>query len=154
MPGKSMADKIPDVYFDWYARFLPGAFAVVYYYYFSGKNPNYSVNYFIFYAAIGYGLGHAVQPISSFIVKIAESILRSDEKKYNQAKNIADNYGQLKVISKGHSEAVGMFSTSILFIVVNIYIGFWSVFTIFLPFYFVSASIERIWARKVKIDSL
>ncbi len=97
MPGESLANKIPDLYFDWYARFLPGFFAVAYYFTLPGNDANFSANSLILYAAISYASGHAIQPVSSFIVKILEKDSNVSNLTYIEAKR---NGGNVSLLGK------------------------------------------------------
>ncbi len=151
---EKITDKIPDVHFDWYARFLPGAIAVVFYFALSDKNAYISAAYLTLYAGIGYGVGHIVQPLSSFIVGWMQKVARSDEGKYINAKKGRTNQAQVSKVSKAHAEAVSMLSTSLLLMVVTTYLLAWSYLTGGVILYFLVASCERVHARKTKIEEL
>lgn len=154
MNGDKLAGKIPDVYFDWYARLLPGAIFLTFYFLISQKNPTISSAYFFLYLALSYIAGYIVQPASIFIIVILQKIAGCNEEKYKDAKKDTNLYKLTQKVSKAHAEAVGMLSTSILLLTVTTYCAAWSLLYGLAIAYFFAASIERVYARKRKIEDL
>lgn len=154
MAGESLAGKIPDVYFDWYARLLPGSIAVAYYFFVSDTTPSITASYLFLYAAIGYAAGHIIQPPSSFLIRTFKRVLRSDEDKYNSVKTDISLDRQSRLVSKVYAEAVGMLSLSMLLTIIATYLEKWDFFTFLIVVYFFFSSVERTWSRKIKIDNI
>ena len=154
MNTDKLLEKLPDVYFDWYARFIPGIIAIVYYLYIKQPSFNASFNCIFLYAIISYLLGHVIQPASSFCVTIIQNLFHSDEKIYKIAKLTNDSPKVILKVSKVHAEAVGMLSSAFLILIVSLYYHKWPTIAIIGIIYFLLASIERIYARKKKIGDL
>ena len=114
-----LVEKLPDVYFDWYARILPGSYAAIFYSYLSStwpSRPTFSV--IVMYVPIGYIVGHVLQPISGKIVKTLETILKNEDR-YRSAKSTSSvSPSLLGKISKAHAEANGMMSFAIATVIV------------------------------------
>lgn len=96
---EKLTEKIPDIWFDWYARLLPGCLAISFYL-ISNETPMDAVreNAWVFLFS-GYLLGHLIQPISSGLIN-----LFSDRIKKKKA----------KLVSKAYAEFVGFFSLALL----------------------------------------
>jgi hypothetical protein len=85
---ETVMENLPDVWFDWYARLIPGCFGVALYLYLSSRIPpapdGVEVVLFILF---GYGLGHILQPPVGMVVKRIEK-LYGNEKIYALAKKV------------------------------------------------------------------
>ena len=118
-------NKMPFVYFDWYARMLPGMVAVASYCYIEGKYinaPEISWKQLVLYAVIAYIAGHIIQPVSSFFVKLfIKKFFEENQEKYieTQLNNNLNFY--FDKVEKAYAEAVGMFSTFLLLFILGIY---------------------------------
>jgi len=155
----NIADKIPDIYFDWYARLLPGCAAVFAFLYKAEPHQIELAKENQFVAIfIAYLIGHFIQPISSFIVKRLEYCW-GDEEKLENYKRSGTTKGPLeKKASKAHAEAVSMFSTSILILGIAFYYqecacplnSYYLLLSIFL----LLSAFASIHARKRKISVL
>lgn len=90
-----MSDKIdevikslPDVYFDWYARLLPGCFGVGLYLYLSSNIPVSPTGvHVVLFLLFGIGLGHVLQPLAGFPIKLIETYYFDNEASYVKARN-------------------------------------------------------------------
>lgn len=151
---EKLVDKIPDVYFDWYARLLPGAIAVALYFYVGTATPEISATWLFIYVAVAYVAGHVIQPLSSLCVGGIQKLLRSNEAAYEKAKKNTALAGPVAKVSKAHAESVGMLSTCYLVVVVAFQLSNWGLIVWLLIVYFLLASFERAWARKRKIAAL
>ena len=159
LPG--LASKIPDVYFDWYARLIPGVIAVAIYLLL--VKPTVTIdgwNIFV-YGAWGYVLGHVVQPLSSSLVRIIQRTIvldkrkyQSEEDKFTHAKGKPAQLGHVANIKKAHAEAVGLLSTAILLVLVLFVVYFkvsaHSIVLALIPYLFF-ATYERTIDRRRKI---
>lgn len=152
-------EQLPDVWFDWYARLIPGCFGVGLYLYFSSNIPAEPTGVeLIVFLLSGYALGHILQPITGFLVKRVEN-LYSSERKYAEAKqNLDMRPSLLNKVSKAHAEANSMLAFG-LALMLNI-VWSWNspkldkkVAIVFL-IYFVLAAVERTSARNRKIKDL
>lgn len=160
-----LLDKLPDVYFDWYARVLPGIISIIYYFYITNATFNNCESNLFLYAVISYVAGHSVQPISSFCVRKLNKFYKTDESVYKKARMDNSLYSLTNKVSKAYAESVGMVSTAILlFIIFAFYIlhliptGEFTcdkiLISIISILFFIFSSIERILARKRKIEDL
>lgn len=156
---EKVVDKLPDVLFDWYARFLPGCLGVGIYMYLS---PKFTVipsgGEIVLYLFAGYMIGHILQPIASFLVRQLAKLI-CDEDKYTKAQHAENpNIAMISLVKKAYAEAVSMF-LMLLVILMN-WIWFhadprvgsawwWAAAA-----YFLGATIERIVARRRKISKL
>lgn len=154
MDSEKLIDKIPDIYFDWYARLLPGIIALTIYFYAGNKAPDTSAAFLLIYAAISYTAGHIAQPLSSLCVAGLQKLVCSKEKTYETAKLNPALSGPANKISKAHAESVGMLSTSFLVAAVAFHLHNWEPIIWALIIYFFLAALERAWARKRKIEAL
>ena len=154
MATNTLAEKIPDIYFDWYARLLPGAIAISYYFIDTEAIPDDDVINIVLYVILAYLLGHGIQPVSSFLIRIFQNITFNDNSRYNQAVKDGDQPRLVSLVSKAHAEAVGMLSSCILIILVTCVYSQFDWITIWLIIYFLGASTERVFARKRKITDL
>lgn len=93
--GKELADKIPDLAFDWYARLIPGfiSFGLIEYVY--RVDIKILLENFWLVALIAYIIGHLIQPFSSGIL----------QKKFNNLRGKKN-----PLLSKAYSELIGFFS--------------------------------------------
>lgn len=161
--GEKLIEKIPDVWFDWFARFIPGAAGVlIYFLLHESKIPSEIDGWTVFFFVIlSYLIGHVIQPLSGIFVKGIELAVdavffeRKREKKYTEAKR-KTHFSLLGKISKAHAEANSMLSICFV-IVINVYIlsnTSVSLLVQLLPLYFLAATVERVFARVRKIDDL
>lgn len=154
MNFEKLIEKLPDVYFDWYARLLPGAIALAIYFYLGKVPPDPSAGWLFIYAAIAYVAGHIVQPPSSLCIVGLRKVIRSNESLYEKEKKNKALAGQVSKVSKAHAESVGMLSTCFLISLVAFHLSNWGLITLILIAYFLLAAFERSWARKRKIEAL
>ena len=103
--GKEVADKIPDLWFDWYGRLLPGALLILLgIWKYNLSTEKVTENIWLIFAA-GYLIGHLLQPFSSGLLQW----------KYDDLKG-----SKSKKLSKLYSELVGFFSCflgSVIFLI-------------------------------------
>lgn len=153
-----IAEKLPDVYFDWYARLLPGcAIVIVVLLHASKDQIEYIIEHPLAILFTAYTIGHFIQPASGFVVKKLEK-RKKNESIYSayKKKKIEDRNDKLIAkISKAHAEAVSMCSASILVLFFTIYRAT-SNHCIEWPLYFIALvlflfCIERVNARNRKI---
>ena len=79
-------ENLPDIWFDWYARLMPGCFGVALYLYLSSSIPAAPNKVeVVLFLLFGYGLGHVFQPLTGFTIKRVEK-LYGDEPVYAKAK--------------------------------------------------------------------
>lgn len=157
---EKIAEKIPDVWFDWYARLLPGCFGAAVYIYLSDNVPAQPTGTQLFlFVIVGYVVGHALQPLVGYIVKSAEMLIFNNEEKYGNAKKDPNvKQSSLNKVSKAHAEANSMLAFAFA-LGVNTFI-FWSsekinqILAIVLVAYFSVAALERVHARNRKIVDL
>src|SRR3954454_11699398 len=106
---------LPDIWFDWYARLIPGSLTLGLYLYFSDyKVPAEikAVPVFVLLAS-GYVIGHLLQPAAESLVKVAER-KHGHEKEYVVAKHDPlVGPSLLNKVSKAHAEAVSMLSCAL-----------------------------------------
>ena len=155
-----MFSNLPDIWFDWYARLLPGTFGVFIF--------DFSFNHFIFIfptfermiviIIIGYIVGPLIQPLVGAIIKVIEK-REGVEDIYRRAKPDPNTKeSSLRKVSKFHTEANSMLACA-LFLAVNV-IYFWgdnsfySVLYIVLFLYCLWAMVQRIKSRSRKIKDL
>jgi hypothetical protein len=151
--------QLPSIWFDWYARLLPGCFGLGLYMYLSSSIPQpvTAVDGALFLAA-AYILGHILQPLAGFMVKGVEE-LYGREPAYAKAKrNSSTRVSSLNTVSKAHAEANSMAAFA-LALLLNLCL-FWNskVLNKYLAFatltYFALAFLERTRARDRKIKDL
>lgn len=113
--SEALPDKIigalPDIWFDWYARLIPGSFALGLYLYLSPSfcKPDEinAVDVLVFLAS-GYAIGHFIQPLAEWLVKNVEGKY-GNEGSYVEAKHDPRiGASLLNKVSKAHAEAVSM----------------------------------------------
>jgi len=110
-----ITEKLPDVYFDWYARLIPGCFGLAVFlvcFYDSARLPIKDLNLSIVFLLlfVSYLIGHILQPYPGFVVKCIEKQI-GNEKAYSEAKRKSEkNESGLGKISKAHAEANSMFA--------------------------------------------
>lgn len=158
MSADQIIDKIPDVYFDWYARLLPGLVAACLYFYLNEVNlSKLTVSLLIAYLFAAYIAGHIIQPVSSFLVDKIQKLIGTDEEHYTYAKSKPELKFFASKVSKAHSEAVSMFSSSLLVAAVVMISrerielsSCWE----FLILYFLVMAVERCHSRKKKINDI
>lgn len=153
---ETLADKLPDVWFDWYARLIPGTIGLTIYLlgidYFC-KLPDLSQIVAVMFG--GYLVGHVFQPVSSFFVKKIENLYKN-ENKYAKAKsNTKIKSSSIRKVSKAHAEANSMFTIALVCIPNLIYfcgqIQYWIAGGMI---YFILMTFERVRARNIKIEKL
>ncbi|WP_375583460.1 hypothetical protein [Cyclobacterium xiamenense] len=96
---EKLTEKIPDIWFDWYARLLPGCLAISFYLITNDIPMNSVRENGLVLLFSGYLLGHLIQPLSSGLIN-----LFSDRIKRKKA----------KLVSKAYAEFVGFFSLALL----------------------------------------
>ncbi len=155
-----IAENLPDVFFDWYARLLPGCVGICTYLlgieYFKQIPP---ISNVISLMVLGYLIGHCLQPFSGYFVK-------KMEEKYNHEKiySVAKAHKEVKSestakVSKAHAEANSMFSCMVITLPNIIYFSIihnWilSFLLLTLAIYFFFMTKERVFARDKKILKL
>jgi len=154
MNTEKLIDKIPDIYFDWYARFLPGVIAIIFYFLIGQEAPVITATYLFIYAATAYVLGHIIQPLSSLLVLGIQKTIGCNEAKYEAAKKNEQLTSPTSKVSKAHAESVGMLSSGLLIILAAYYLNIWNYISIGLIAYLILSSVERAFARKRKIEAL
>lgn len=154
MNGKDLFNKIPDVYFDWYGRLIPGIIAVFFYFYNSNTKPTVTLSYILVYAIIAYTIGHIIQPLSSLILNFLQTIFKTDNKLYSKAKKKPELYSLTLKVSKAYAESIGMLSSAILIILIMILTKKVDTISILVVIYFILSTIERTIARKRKIEDI
>jgi hypothetical protein len=152
-------DKLPDIWFDWYARLLPGFFGVGLYLYLSETipaDPTASNVFFLLFS--GYVLGHAIQPPVGFLIKEGEKRF-GNELDYARAKRDPQiTPSSIGKVTKAHAEANSMLSFCVATILNLLY--FWNAPLMNRPVafgligYFALPAIGRICARNRKIKDL
>jgi len=159
-------EKLPDIWFDWYARLLPGCFGVALYLYLSSEIPSTPTTPHVFlFLFFGYGLGHILQPLSSCLVKYWEKKRFGNEEKYERAKaDDSVSESSRNKVSKAHAEANSMLSFALALILNmvhfwlspklnNFWFWFWFWPSVSLVYFLVMA-IERTYARNRKINDI
>lgn len=109
--SEKLVDKIPDVFFDWYGRLIPGVFVVMLYYFECGSLPAKIKGIELFLlGVIAYIIGHFLQPLSS---RIAVCLRKQNlEVRYRKAIG-QDRIKSTALVTKAHAEAVSMFSSAL-----------------------------------------
>ena len=143
MSTDKLIEKIPDIYFDWYARFIPETIAVSYYFVLGNEEPKVTFGYTFLYALAAYVCGHVIQPASSLVVLGLQRLVRTDEEKYSAAKQKGSSPELIAKVSKAHAKAVGMLSIAGLLIALSLYLENWPTNTSLAVPYFLVAAIER-----------
>ena len=122
--SESVLRSIPDIWFDWYARLVPGIFGTTVFIFLSGQEiSDFPISFLIVLLIISYIVGSLVAPPSTLISKYLDHFVANDNKYATQkrkAKNENDRL-PLRNVSKAHSEAVGMMSCGILLSVSTAY---------------------------------
>lgn len=152
-------EQLPDIWFDWYARLLPGCFGVGLYLYLSLQIPASPTGvHVLLFLLSGYAAGHIAQPISGFFIKRIEKHY-GNERKYAQAKReLNPKTSLLNKVSKAHAEANSMFVFGLM-LLLNV-IWFWTsprlnkIVAFLVLAYFLFATWERTAARNRKIEDL
>jgi len=157
-----LIDKLPDLHFDWYARFLPGAFVVLFYRYTKGGpyalEP--SATKLLLLVGIAYLIGHVLQPLSSRCAVLSRLRKKGRELEgiYLVAKRDGSKFkSQTSKVTKAHAESVSMFSMSAGALLVWIKRGLlddwrWGVLLVSVLLF--ALGIERVFARERKIEEL
>jgi hypothetical protein len=96
---KELIEKMPDVWFDWFARLIPGCVGVSLYTIVIEKNYDLIFDNFIFFLFLGYIIGHIIQPISSGLINY---YLKGIAKRKNE------------IVSKAYAEFAGFVSLFII----------------------------------------
>jgi len=109
---KSILDKIPDIAFDWYARFVPGFICLALVGYVYKVDLDWLKDKFTILALVAYLIGHILQPFSSGIL----------QKMWPNLKVKKD-----PLLVKAYSELIGFFScllfaVGLLFVTIYIYV--------------------------------
>ena len=160
--SESVLKSIPDIWFDWYARLVPGIFGTAIFVFLSGKfEPILPVSSLLIFLIFAYVVGSIIAPLSTFMAKSLDHLISADDEKYASQKrkaNTENDWIPLRNVSKAHSEAVGMLSCGLSLLVNTVY--FWNspiisrFFCIVGILYFVAFFVERSFARRRKIASL
>ena len=165
---ENISISLPDVWFDWYARFLPGCFGIGLHFLIVHEPLGGISTPIVFILLVSaYLIGHIVQPASSFITKMIDKYLDPDkkiQKRYAYGKYMATTTSQISMlnkISKAHAESTSMVSCCFIFAFV---MWFNSRFDTFETVWFVASAVgivyfgcmayERASARKRKICDL
>jgi hypothetical protein len=83
----NLLENLPDIWFDWYARLIPGCFGVGLYLYLSANIPSSPTAVELTaFVLCGYALGHVLQPLAGLLVKLLENRI-GNEAKYATAKS-------------------------------------------------------------------
>jgi hypothetical protein len=61
---------LPEVWFDWYARLIPGCVGITLYYWFLSLPFHFKVEEIFLFIFLGYIIGHIIQPLSSKVVTL------------------------------------------------------------------------------------
>ena len=159
--SESILKSIPDVWFDWYARLVPGIFGVAIFIFLSGEaDPNFPVASLVLFLVFAYVVGSVIAPPSTLVAKTLDHLI-ADDSKYTKKKREAKtefDWIPLRNVSKAHSEAVGMLSCGLLLLTNTIY--YWNSPLISRSFcvagilYFSAFFVERSVARRRKIRDL
>jgi hypothetical protein len=99
----SLAEKIPDIWFDLYARLIPGLIALFIYLFTFDKPVTFLIDNIWLMLFTAYLAGHIIQPFSSGLLNLFDKKL--------QAKKIP-------IVSKAYAELVGLFSCAIISIII------------------------------------
>ena len=152
-------ENLPDVWFDWYARLIPGCFGVGLYSYLSSGIPAALTGVeVVLFLLLGYGLGHVLQPAASFVVKPAEDRYGNEPRYAEAKKNPGVKASSLNKVSKAHAEANSMLGFGFALLVNMIWfwncprLNKWVAFVSLI--YFLLAAWQRISARNRKIKDL
>lgn len=98
---------LPDGWFDWYARLIPGCIGVATYFWLFNISFDRKIEDILLLAFLSYVVGHITQPFSSSIVnKLFKNELQPRTN---------------RLISKSYAETISMFSSSIITIIIVIY---------------------------------
>lgn len=160
MSGDTIAQKIPDIHFDWYARFLPGIIAIGLFFVDVGfpkslTSDTVSWDLLLGWAFFAYVAGHLVQPLSSDIIKLLErKVVKVDRARYDAAKQAGTHAHLVALASKAYAEAAGMCSAAILVCMSFAFSHTESTFRLVAFAYLLYATHERIRATKSKIAKI
>ncbi len=102
---KSLTDKIPDVWFDWYGRLIPGCIGIIIYISIFRDNYEFLFKNFLKLLFLAYLIGHIFQPFSSGLINF-------------WMKDISKR--KTKIVSKSYAELVGFISILIIALVLLI----------------------------------
>jgi len=97
---------LPDVWFDWYVRFISGCLGIIGYSWLFEVSIELDFITVITFGVLGYIIGHISQPLSSCIVN----------KIFKNLKPRTD-----KFISKSYAETISMFNSALILSVLSIY---------------------------------
>lgn len=150
--------RIPDFWFDWYVRLIPGSIGVSLYLYSSNyKILTINTPQLLLFLLLGYILGYVLSPISSYLTRKITSKDKKEEDLYSAAKlNPQVNQNVLSIISKVYAEACSMLTIAIVIgLSTFLFKSYVHVAVLLLScIYFVILWLERISARKRKIKDL
>ena len=108
---KEIGSVLPDFSFDFYARFIPGIYALLLLYYLEIIQVDiYQINFplLVLIILLSYSVGHIIQPFSGVIVKTIEDRFKETEEIYRTEKRLNNRPGLLRKVNKAHSEANNM----------------------------------------------
>ena len=165
--GEAIPDKIvgalPDIWFDWYARLIPGSFALGLYLYLSGfKTPDdiNAVLVFVF-LAFGYAIGHFLQPAAEWLIKFAERSHHHEDVYVVAKHDPLIGPSLLNKVSKAHAEAVSMLACALGLLFNILWFWYWGsrhlvhkYWGLAVCVYLLVAAYERTSARDRKIKDL
>ena len=159
---ENLVDKIPDAWFDWFGRFLPGCYALGILIWVHGSVPQLlevTIGSTALLVLAAYVLGNFIQPPSSYVLRKIQSRWPEDENLYSKAKNTGHVQTSLDKVSKAHAEGAGMLACFYFSITAHVYfrlkhsLGHASIFWL-VAVYFLLMGYERALARHRKIDAL
>ena len=156
-----LVDSLPDLYFDWYARLMPGVLAVLVFVTLGTPCQwTYVSDHKLFMFIIAYVCGHFVQPAAGCVVKALEQWKdkkegKGYEKHYaNYKMKPNPNFNLIAKVSKAHAEANSMSSGAIMLLFVFAYYGLKPLLLIGAVCLLVLFACERVNARYRKIGDL
>jgi len=164
MDWEKLLGKLPDVYFDWYARFLPGSVAIFAYFVITKTEFPVNVSGLVLWGFLAYLAGHVIQPIVGIIVKHFETRIRKatdakctsnldSEKIYKHYKNIGAKNAMVAKASKAHAEANSALASSLLLVIIGLLTSFSPWLCVAIVAFF-GGAIERAFARRRKIADM
>lgn len=150
--------RIPDFWYDWYARLIPGSIGVsLYLFSINFQILAISTSQILLFLLIGYIVGFILSPISSHLTRKVVSKHPKNEVIYSTAKlNPQISPDVYNKISKAYAEACSMLTIAIMIgLSVFFFKNYIHVTALLISvIYFVIMWIERIYARKRKIEEL
>ena len=113
--------KLPDIWYDFYGRLLPGAYGVSFFQLFVlGQSIEATLENFLYIMISGYLLGHIFQPISSMIILWRERKHDPDDQKGQVNSEMGPETRAAHLLSKAHAEGAGMVSFFIFTLIIGL----------------------------------